>query len=52
MSNVLKNNLKYSIVTKHINFDPSKVGPKIIIVDGSLAFRLKGRLYTKKIGKT
>lgn len=39
--------LKYSVVTKVINFDANKYYPRIIIVDGVLAIHLKGRHYTK-----
>jgi len=39
--------LKYSVVTKVINFDANKYHPRIIVVDGLLAIRLKGRNYTK-----
>ncbi len=44
---VVAKSLKYSVVTKVINFDANKYSPRTIIVDGVLAIRLKGRNYTK-----
>jgi len=45
--NSLGKSLKYSVVTTFINFDVEKHRPNIIIVNGALAIRLKGNLYTK-----
>lgn len=47
MSKTLTKNLKYSIITTFVNFNPKKYYPRTIIVNGSLAIRLKGRVYTK-----
>ncbi|MDO8488151.1 MAG: hypothetical protein Q7S31_02445 [bacterium] len=40
-------NMRYSVVTKVVNFNPSKYTFRTIIVNGTLAIRLKGNLYTK-----
>ena len=44
-SKVLNKSLKYSVVTKVINFNPDKYAPRVIIVDGKAAIRIKGRMY-------
>ena len=44
---VITKSLKYSIITQVVNFNPNKYTPRTIIVDGSLAVRLKGRVFTK-----
>lgn len=46
-ASALSKSLKYSVVTKHINFDPEKHRPRTIIVSGRMAIRLKGNIYTK-----
>ncbi len=44
-SKVVSKSLKYSVVSKFINFDPNKHAPRVIIVDGKAAIRIKGRMY-------
>jgi len=44
---VISKGLKYSVVTTVINFHPEKFSSQTIVVNGSLAVRLKGRVYTK-----
>jgi len=44
-SKVVNKSLKYSVVTKVVNFDPNKYAPRVIIVDGKAAIRIKGRMY-------
>ena len=46
-SGTLSKSLKYSVVTKHISFDPVKYHPKTNIVNGTLAIRLKDNIYRK-----
>jgi hypothetical protein len=46
-SGTVSKSLKYSVVTKHINFDPTMYHPKTIIVNGALAIRLKDNIYRK-----
>jgi len=44
-SKLVNKSLKYSVVTKVINFNPDKYAPRVIIVDGKTAIRIKGRMY-------
>lgn len=44
---VLVKNMKYSIVTKYVNFNPNLFSSKTIVVDGKPAVHLKGRVYTE-----
>ena len=46
---MIKKSLKYYVVVKYVNFDPGKYrsDSRIIIVDGALALRIGGRVYTK-----
>ena len=39
--------LRYSVLTKIVNFDPKKYTPRTVIVDGRIAIRIKGNVYTK-----
>lgn len=48
-SKVINKSLKYSVVSKHINFDPLKYAQRVIIVDGKAAIQIKGRVYKKYI---
>jgi hypothetical protein len=43
----LTKSLKDSVVTRHVNFDPTKYRPRTIIVNGRVAILLKGNIYTK-----
>jgi hypothetical protein len=44
-SKVINKSLKYSVVSKFVNFNPDKYAPKVIIVDGNAAIKIKGRVY-------
>lgn len=44
-SKVINKSLKYSVVSKFINFDPLKYAQRVIIVDGKAAIKIKGRVY-------
>jgi len=46
-SKTLTKSLRYSVITKIVNFNPSKFNPRTIIVNGAVAIHLKGRVYTK-----
>jgi len=50
-SKVINKSLKYSVVSKFINFDPDKYSQRVIIVDGKAAIRIKGRVYKMIIVK-
>jgi len=50
-SKVVTKSLKYSVVTKFINFDPIKYAQRVIIVDGKPAIRIKGRVYKMILAK-
>ena len=43
----IKKNLEYAIIVTFIDFDPDQYGAKIIIVDGHVAIKLNGRIYTE-----
>ena len=46
-SGVVAKSMKYSVITRVVNFDPNKFSSKTIIVDGKAAIHLKGRVYTQ-----
>lgn len=46
-SKTITKSLKYSVITTFVNFKPAKFGPRTIIVNGVVAIRLKGNVYTK-----
>lgn len=48
---VINKSLKYSVVSKFINFNPDKYTQKIIIVDGKAAIQIKGRYYKMILAK-
>lgn len=48
---VVSKSLKYSVVTKFVNFDPLKYAQRVIIVDGKPAIRIKGRVYKMILAK-
>lgn len=48
---VINKNLKYSVVSKFINFDADKYASKVIIVDGKPALKIKGRMYKMILAK-
>ena len=50
-SKVINKSLKYSVVSKHINFNPEKYASKVIIVNGQAAIRIKGRVYKMILAK-
>jgi len=50
-SKTVTKSLKYSVVTKFINFDPIKYAQRVIIVDGKPAIRIKGRVYKMILAK-
>ena len=43
--------MKYSVISKFINFDPDKYASRVIIVDGRAAIRIKGRVYKMILAK-
>jgi hypothetical protein len=50
-SKLINKSLKYSVVSKHINFNPDKYASKVIIVDGEAAIKIKGRVYKMILAK-
>jgi len=47
----ISKDMKYSVVSKFINFDPNKYSQKVIIVDGKAAIQIKGRVYKMTLVK-
>jgi len=43
--------MKYSVVSRFINFDPDKYAQKVIIVDGKPAIHISGRMYKMVLEK-
>jgi len=43
----IKKNLEYAILVRFIDFNPDQYGAKIVIVDGHVAIKLHGRIYTE-----
>ena len=43
----IRKNSEYAVVATFIDFDPKNAGPRQVIVDGHLAVKLKGRIYTR-----
>jgi hypothetical protein len=50
-SKVINKSLKYSVVSKFINFNPDKYAQRLIIVDGKAAIKIKGRYYKMILAK-
>jgi hypothetical protein len=44
---LIKKTLEYAIVSTFIDFDPDQFGAKLVIVDGKVAIKLKGRVYVE-----
>lgn len=44
---VKQKQMKYSVVIKIVNFDPTKFGSKIIIVNGTPAIKIREKVYVK-----
>jgi hypothetical protein len=44
---VIAKSMKYSVITKFVNFDPNKFASKVIIVDGAPAIRIRKKIYTR-----
>ena len=49
---VVTKSLKYSVVSKFVNFNPEKYAPELIIVDGKAAIKIKGRVYKMILAKS
>jgi hypothetical protein len=50
-SKAVTKSLKYSVITRFVNFDPLKYAQRVIIVDGKPAIRIKGRVYKMILAK-
>jgi len=42
----IRKSSEYAVVKTFIDFDPKNAGPRTVIVDGRVAIKLKGRIYT------
>lgn len=44
---IVQKQMKYSVMSKIVNFDPAKFGSKIIIVNGTPAIKIRDKVYVK-----
>jgi len=51
MTKTINKSLKYSVISKFINFNPNKYASRVIIVDGKAAIRIKDRIYKMILAK-